>query len=150
MIFNEAGKIIKSENTLIWKYGKKIKDIKLISKFEKEFNIKFPNDYKQLIKENNDASPSKYIFDTDREKEKVFGHLLSFNSDDKANIWFYNDKTHDYSISDKYIAFAADPFGNKICFEKKTLKVVIEDHETGRIDFVSNSFSEFIDSLYSK
>ncbi len=48
---------------------------------------------------------------------------------------------------ENYIAFAADPFGNLICFDKSNDTIVFIDHETLRIESASASFTEFIDSL---
>ena len=48
---------------------------------------------------------------------------------------------------ENYIAFAADPFGNLICFDKADDSIVFIDHETLSIESVSASFTELVDSL---
>ena len=44
-------------------------------------------------------------------------------------------------------AFAGDPFGNLICFDKTNDHIVFIDHETLSIEPVADSFSEFIAGL---
>ena len=48
---------------------------------------------------------------------------------------------------ENYIAFAADPFGNLICFDKADDSIVFIDRETLSIESVSASFTELVDSL---
>ena len=67
------------------------------------------------------------------------------------NIWRTNQIIHTVWAKngelDRYIVFATDPFGNKICFDKTNDKIVFIDHETLSIEVVADDFTEFVDSL---
>ena len=79
--------------------------------------------------------------------------MLSFNKEDLNNVWRTNDwngEMADWNNDkrmEKYVAFAQDPFGNLICFDKTNDKIVFIDHEDLNIEPVSNSFERFIKSL---
>lgn len=130
-----------------WKYIKPLESLELISKFEEQFNYKFPNEYKDCVSKNNGGRPSKKIFDTVDTKERELKSLLSFNYDDPETIWDVNNRD-DESFNEKYIAFATDSSGNLICFKKCDSSIVFVNHETSITENITNSFSSFINSLY--
>jgi hypothetical protein len=115
-----------------------------------------PEDFKECVKHNNGANPELEIFRTKngkRIRKRVFNNLCSFNKENSGNIWRLNDWNgwmSDWNRNgemENYISFAKDPFGNLICFDKTNNSVVWVDHETLNIEFVANSFTEFIASL---
>ncbi len=115
-----------------WKYVKKLSDQNLIEKFTTQFGFKFPSDYIKCVKENNGGRPELHVFDTELTKERTIKTLLSFNEKDRETMWKANKKL--IVINDKkYIAFAVDNFGNKICFDSDD-KVVFIDHESDTVE----------------
>ncbi|ETA69193.1 SMI1/KNR4 family protein [Methanolobus tindarius DSM 2278] len=125
---------------------------KEISEVENIFGIKFPNDYKECIKKYHGGSPKLSCFDFKERKGAVFNNLLSFEPNDK----------YDYIVKIRNIVegmveciypFAADPFGNFICFDyrdgkNKSPKVVFWDHEIAYVCHICDSFTELISKLY--
>lgn len=128
-----------------WKYVKEIKSAELISDFERKFNFKFPDEYRECVLKYNGGRPSKKVFDTEKVKEREIKSLLSFNHNDLETMWFVND-CNDTSL---YIAFATDSAGNLICFNASDSSIVFIEHETNVIEKVSDNFVNFIGSLYS-
>lgn len=122
-----------------------VKEIKKeVGDFEKEHSVTFPEDLKEYIIKYNGGRPSKSIFDTAKEKGHVFKLLLSFNRDDRETIFTTYEvlQKEDSSL----LPFASDPSGNFLCI--KDGKVVLYLHETGKVEAVLNSFSEFLEKLY--
>ena len=129
---------------ITWKYVKPLSKIDAIEDFEKENNISLPLDLKKCIKANNGGRPSLKVFDTDDSKERVFKTLLSFNESDVENIYKYFPII--YSHSNNLIPFASDPFGNYICLQDS--KVVLFLHETGKSEYIADSFSGLLEKLH--
>ncbi len=129
-----------------WLYGDKLESVELIKEFEEQINYKFSKDFKNFILENNGACPFPNTFDGKVSKENVFDHLMSFNKDDKGNIWNANFKS-DYK-SDKYIIFGICSFGDFLCFDRKTNNVIYLEHETMKTEEIASTFTKFINSLY--
>lgn len=126
-----------------WKYIKEIKDQKAIEKIEIIYNIRIPILLKQIIMQYNGGRPLYNIFDTIYSKEKVFKSLISYNKDDKDNIYLYEE------IFDKgLIPFANTEFGDIICLNNKTNEVELYLHELDKTEKICDSISEFFDKLY--
>ena len=53
---------------------------------ENNLDVEFPLDFKNIVLENNGASPERMLFDTQNTKERVAEYLLSFSKTDKDNI----------------------------------------------------------------
>lgn len=137
-----------------WERIKLLSSEQLISEFENEVGYAFPVEFREVAINNNGASPELKEFSSKQKShsvQRVFDRLLSFNKDDRMNIWRTNQIIHTVWAKngelDRYIVFATDPFGNKICFDKMDNRIVFIDHETLSIEPVANSFSEFIKSL---
>ncbi len=126
-----------------WKYIKKLKGYKSITNIEKKYNINIPNYLKDLIIQYNGGRPEKNIFDTENYKEKVFKCLLSYNKDDRENIYIYNDL-----FQKNYIPFANTPSGDIICLNIENEKIELYLHEIDKFEFVSNNIEKFIKELY--
>ena len=139
-----------------WNRPKLLESADLIEEYESEVGYIFPEDFKAVIKENNGARPELKLFKSyiDRRRvERVFDHLLSFNKNDSWSIWDCNDwngDMRDWNENGKmenFVAFAGDPFGDLICFDKTNDHIVFIDHETLSIESVADSFSGFVASL---
>lgn len=130
-------------NTMIWKRGSKI-DESVIKEAEDTFNIKYPEDYKNIVREYNNARPTINTFDTEVSKEHVFKKLLSLKKDDIETV--YKAKQVLSSIDNSLIPFGLDPAGNFLCFKNGSIYYWL--HEDDTIRKVANNFSDFIDSLY--
>lgn len=126
-----------------------------VHKAEEVFNVKFPNDYVDIILKHNRAVPKPCCFFVDG-NEHVFSRLLSINEDDQMNIYEFSDVVNQDSFN-SLIAFGEDPFGNFWCFNYKNGNdnptIVYWDHELAfsNQDYVpltvSISFKEFINNL---
>lgn len=139
-----------------WLFIKPLNSEELISEYEEKVCYRFPKDFKDCVKQNNSANPGLEVFISwygKRKKKRVLNNLFSFNKEDRSTIWHYNDwngKQREWNEDGrmvKYVAFAKDPFGNLICFDKTNDSIVWIDHETLNIEFVADSFTEFINSL---
>ncbi len=126
-----------------WKYIKPLKEEGVIEKFETLHNIKLPDDLKDVIKKYNGGRPEWKLYDTEKENDKVFKTLLSFNREDIENIYTYCDI--DTTIKGM-IPFASDPAGN--LFVLKDGKIFLWDHELDAVTFLADSFTEFLNKLH--
>lgn len=129
-----------------WKYVKKLNNEKNIEEFEKLVKIKLPEDYKSFIKKYNGGRPSKKAFKTISGTEHLVKTFLSYNKEDLENIF----KTYEYGydfFDEAYFAIGNDPFGNYILSDKKG-RIYYFDLESGKTEFIENSFEQFIESLY--
>ena len=147
---------VKEEIIMEWLYISPLKSSDAIFEYESLVNYSFPDDFKECVNVNNGAYPKFEVFISTfgkRRRKRVFNNLFSFNKDDPSTIWKYNDwngRSRDWNMNGEmtnYIAFAKDPFGNLICFDKTDDKIVFVDHETLNVEFVAKSFTEFIESL---
>lgn len=147
------------EFNMKWDYVEQLDSEQLIFEYEKKVSYKFPKEFIQVIISFNAGYPEYTIFYSYRGKKKykrVFNYLYSFNKGDKDCIWEYNDWNgymrgwNKDGQMVKYVAFAGDPFGNLICFDKTDDKIVFIDHETLEIEDVADNFSDFINNLRKK
>lgn len=129
-----------------WKYVKTLTSYNLIDEFERDYNCSLPKEYKECVQLNNGGRPEKSAFDTEKNKEREIKSLLSFNKEDKETIWKLNEWNKE-DLSGKYIAFAIDNYGNLICFDLNN-QIIFFDHETAQIEYVCESFAQFVNSLY--
>jgi hypothetical protein len=127
-----------------WKYVKPIIKANAIEVFEKENNLLLPSDLKECVKANNGGRPSLNVFDTNDSKDRIFKTLLSFNESDVENIYKYFSIIN--SRLKKLIPFASDPSGNYLCLRDE--QIVFFLHETGQLEYVSDSFSSLLKKLH--
>lgn len=127
-----------------WKKGTAVGD-DVIEKVEAKYNIILPTEYRNTVRMHNYAYPVPNIFDSEVSKEHVFNRLLSFDENDVENIFVFIPFLGESNGS--LFPFGFDPFGNILCLEKE--KVVLWMHDTDKVEFVSNSFGEFLKGLYS-
>ena len=128
-----------------WKYVKQLKDLQAIEKIELMSKIKIPISLKQIIINYNGGRPEKNIFDTKYSKEKVLKSLISYNIDDRENIYIYTN------FFDKgLLPFAITEFGDIICLNSKNNEVELYLHELNKCEKICDNILEFIDKLYTK
>lgn len=139
-----------------WIFVEDLQSEDLINEYEEVIKYHFPEDFKKCVRNYNGAYPVLEVFLSfkgKRKKKRVFNHLFSFNKNDVTTIWKYNDwngRFHEWNTDGKmenYVAFAGDPFGNLICFDKTDDKIVFIDHETLTVENVTDTFTELIGSL---
>lgn len=129
-----------------WKYKIDLKDGVVFSEIEKDRGIIIPMELKELIKNSNAATPSKYNFMVGT-NEKVLGAILSFNKKDDECV--DSVFTALQVIKDKYIVpFGIDPFGNYICYDVKKNVVVFWNHENDKVISLDKNIQQFLESLY--
>lgn len=126
-----------------WKYIKDLNNGESIENIEQKFDVKIPALLKNIIIKYNGGRPLKNIFDTQHSKEKVFKSLLSYNKQDKENIYLYEELFYR-----NYIPFAITPSGDVICINKENQSVELYLHESNTFEWICNDISKFINSLY--
>lgn len=134
-------------SNIVWKYVSPLKDENAIKKIEEKYCFAIPEDLKECIIHNNAGVPSVSTFDLEAKKGMVLGGLLSYNKGDLDSIYDYIDL---FECSEckklKMLPFALDPAGNFICIKDNA--IVFYDHETDKTQKISNSFTDFLKSLY--
>ena len=131
---------------ITWKYVKPLEDENSIELFLAKNNLELPFDVIECLEENNGGRPSLNEFDTDQSKERVFKALLSYNLEDKESI--YNIYSKEFKNKGLF-PIASDVAGNFICINLKSdNKIVLVEHESGRIEHIANTFSEMLKSMY--
>ena len=128
---------------MVWKYKIDLEDKSIFSEIEQSRGIESPDDLKQLVIDENAATPEKYCFMVGN-NERVFGAVLSFNKSDDDTVFGALNVVHNKNL----FPFGIDPFGNYICLDLKSEEVVFWDHETERIESTGNKLKSFIESLY--
>lgn len=158
--------------SLNWKFVKPLKDQSSIALIEKEWEVKLPTPFIDLVTKHNSGVPEKTAFDTKLSVGKSFGELLNFNLDSNDNVLSEYKNIEDQLPPDVF-PFAADPGGNYICFDyrinTKNPQIVFWNHEErfvieGNqmanpdvenefelhiIEPVSDDLKEFLDKLYN-
>lgn len=124
-----------------WKYTIEL-NIGSLLKLENELNIKFPQNYKDFILQNNASYPTKKEFNTVL-STRVLNYFLDLN--DIKHI-----KSLIKILPKDYFPIAIDPFGNYICFNfSNNQEVIFYDLENpSSSEKVADNFQEFIDLLY--
>lgn len=130
-----------------WKYAKALNSVDLINDFEKLVGYKFSKEFRDLVLQFNGGRPERKGFNTNVSIGRELKSFLSFNTGDRETVWKINDWNKD-ELSNKYLAFAIDNFGNLICFDKNNNNVVLLNHEDLSVEHIANTFSEFIEALY--
>ena len=146
-----------------WKFITPLKSTNLITEYEEKIGYKFPEDFKECIKQNNYGYPENKFFYSWKGKckrKRVFNYLFSFNKDDITSIWNYNDWRERFSDwvkysngeIENYVVFAGDAFGNFIGYNKRNNGIVFINHEQlgSAVEKISDSFTELVNSLKSK
>ena len=126
-----------------WKYIKPLKDNSIFENIEKTYNVEIPSYLKEIITKYNGGRPERRLFDTQNSKERVLHGLISFNKEDKANIFIYDDL-----LKKGYIPFAITEFGDVVCINNETRCVVLYLHETENFENVCDKINVFFNLLF--
>lgn len=127
-----------------WKYVKPLKDNSIIEYLEKTYSIEVPKFLKEVILQSNGGRPNKTLFNTQSSKERVLQGLISFNKDDKANIFIYDD-----ILKRGYIPFGITEFGDLVCINNKNKSVKLYLHEQDKFEYICENIEKFINILYN-
>lgn len=126
-----------------WKYVKPLKTKKLIDDFERLVCYEFPKAFRDCVLQFNGGRPENKGFNTNTNTGRELKSFLSFNTDDEETVWKIYEWNKDV-LSNKYVAFAIDNFGNLICFDTDNDKVVFLNHEDLLVEYIANTFEEFM------
>ena len=130
-----------------WKYVKQLKTVELINDFECMVKYAFCEAFRRCVMVNNGGRPAKKLFDTDKAVQRQLKSFLSFNKEDRETVWKIFQWNRE-ELTDKYVPFAIDGFGNLICFDANNDRVVFIDHETMAVEVIAKDFDAFMAALY--
>ncbi len=137
-----------------------------INAFEKQFEIELPKDYKEFLINNNGGYPTELLLTPEFEEVdpttlESRGQAINVERFFSLNeiAFEYEDILDETYIPAEYIPFANTAFGNLILIyvgSKKDYGSIYfsnhdlfdENNDCFTLSKISNSFSEFIDSLY--
>lgn len=140
----ETESILKNIDRKLEKLNSEI--LELICNVEKEINYTFVEDYKNYLLKNTSLKPEKNILGLTNGTEKLVRYFYSMDPNSKTYILKFQN--FDSELKDKLVPFAELEFGDTLCFERETNKIVIYNHETDTIDVVANNWNNFIKELY--
>ena len=130
-----------------WKYVKREGNPEDLFSFERLYHFSFPEDFEEYSIAHDGDCPDKKSFKTVNDNTGVLKLFLSFDHDKKENAWNTYKQNKSF-LNNKYVPFAVDINGNLICFKRKNSKIVVVNRKTSEAEKVSDSFSEFFNSLY--
>jgi len=80
----------------------------------------------------------------------TFSDLLSLNKSDDDNVFEVYETVSDRLDRKDILPFAADPFGNFLCFDfsENPAHIVFWNHEANLLDAVAKTFMELINMLH--
>ena len=119
-----------------------------IQEVEKTLNYKFPNDYKNYLLRLMPFKMKRCIFEISANKNKVINTLFGMDKDDKNYI--LDNQQFDSKFENVLIPFASLEFGDMLCFNRETNKIVIYNHEEDEFDEVARNFNELQDKLFTE
>ena len=125
------------------KYIKELKNIEGVREFFAINGIEIQKNIEKFFIDNNGGRPEKNVVYLENGTEKVVNSFLSFNEEDKDNI--YKAKRRVKEDDCLLIPFARDPSGNYFCFKNR--QIIFYSHEDGKEYNITKSFEEFINSL---
>ncbi|WP_288222362.1 SMI1/KNR4 family protein [uncultured Clostridium sp.] len=132
---------------IVWKRVKPLSQSNSLKNFEEDYGIIIPDVLKELIITNNGGRPSLDIIKAADGKEVEVKALLSFNKEDKENIYNvieYFKKEFDGKI----LPVATEPSGDYFCIDLTSNSIVYWEHETNVLTFIAKDFVEFLNCLY--
>ncbi|SHF01829.1 SMI1-KNR4 cell-wall [Seinonella peptonophila] len=126
----------------------------LIQTVEHRMQIRFPADYRTIIKENNGARPINQTIQVGTQNEG-FDKLMSLHpSDDDYLLIHWEMLQQHHELPRHYVPIAIDSFGNYFCFDfqQDNPSIVFYDQNFELIDpkaiqHVSDSFTQLVEKL---
>jgi hypothetical protein len=126
-------------------------------KAEQAWGIEFPSDYFDCATLHHGAYPFPKSFPIPGRRPAMFGHLLPFSdatADDQNRSLNQVYAAIKEWLPARVFPFAADPFGNYLCFDYRKQKPTIvfwnheEDDPTKALNYVCSTFTELLELLY--
>lgn len=139
----ELGSFLKVTDNKIEKLDSKI--LQYIINVEKEINYTFVEDYKKYLLNNSMLKPEKNILGLSNGTEKLVRYFYSM--DPNSKIYILKFQSFDSKLKDKLVPFAELEFGDILCFERETNRIVIYNHEIDTFDIVADNWNNFIVKL---
>lgn len=140
----EIESVLKSIDRKLEKLDSEI--LEYINNVEKEINYTFVEEYKNYLLKHSSLKPEKNILGLPNGTEKIVRHFYSMDPNSKTFILKF--QSFDSELKDKLIPFAELEFGDILCFERETNKIVIYNHESDTVDVIANNWNTFIKELY--
>lgn len=136
-------------NNITWKFGSKLEDATPIKALETAIKVSLPVDYVKCVSENNAGYPSLNVFETEQGEKHIFSDLLSLIESDDDNVYEVYKSVSNRLDRQDIVPFAADPFGNFLCFDfsETPTSIVFWNHEVNRLNAVAKSFTNLINML---
>lgn len=120
--------------------------LKYIGCVEKEINYAFVEEYKNYLLKNSSLKREKAVIGLASGNEKIVRHFYSMIPNSKTYILKFQN--FDSELKNKLVPFAELEFGDTLCFERGTNKIVIYNHETDSIDYIASNWNDFVKELY--
>lgn len=135
-------------NKITWKKPKLPVGNTDIIDVQTKISFTFPDDFKELIVNNNSANPDKRGIDTQKTKGREFLRLLSIRPQDKSYIPEIANSVE--FLPSSLVPIAMDSGGDFYCYDKLNPinPIVFWDHETGQTEFVAKSITDLVEKLY--
>lgn len=142
-------KIEWKKNFMEWNcYENNIITEDMIKEIEEYFNISFPQDFLDVIKNYDCGHPHPNAINIDG-YEEILSNIVSFCENHTSYIINIFEDIEDFRDK-RLIPIAEDPFGNIFCYrmENNGIDIVFWDHENNEEKYVCNKFSELLALLY--
>ena len=120
--------------SVTWKYVKPLTNKSTVKEYLKSNHISLPNNLVGILEKNNGGRPSEKSVITDTKREYVFKSLVSFNDSDKESITKYYSN---FFKERDLFPIGSDAAGNFICYNVKTKKYVLYNHETDKTEIIT-------------
>jgi len=140
----EIESILKSINNKIEKLDYEI--LQYIINVEKQVNYNFVEDYKNYLLNHTELKPEKNILELSNGVEKLVRYFYSMDPNSKTYILKFQGL--DSEFKNKLVPFGELEFGDTLCFERESNKIVVYNHENDTIDLVANDWNIFMAKLY--
>lgn len=119
---------------LTWKYVKPLNDPEAVKTFLDKYKVSLPASLIGIMEKYNGGRPSEKAIITDTNREYVFKAMLSYNEGDKETIYsVYPEMLKETT----WFPFASDAAGNFVCYDLKTKKCILYNHETGKSEKIT-------------
>lgn len=136
----EMESVLKSIDKRIEKIDSEI--LEYISNVEKEINYIFTEEYKNYLLKISSLKPEKNILKLADGTEKLVRYFYSMDPYSKKYILKFQN--FDSVLKDKLVPFAELEFGDILCFERETNRIILYYHEADTSEIVANDWNSFI------